>query len=99
MSHGAARLLFLPISAALLAGCAAAPTQQLESTQTAIGAAVDAGAAEHAAAELESALGKARLAQRWMAAGDYKPALWLVEQARVDAELAQMKAMARAARR
>ena len=100
MNNPAARLLSSMFSAALLlCGCATSPTGQLKSTETAIAAAAEAGASRLAAAELASAVEKARLAQRWMAAGDYKPALWLVEQARVDAELAQVKATARAARR
>ena len=48
---------------------------------------------EHAAADLKLAQDKLALGKRWIAAKDYQPALWLVEQAQVDAELAQMKAI------
>ncbi len=51
-----------------------------------------AGAAEHAPAELALATEKLALGKRWIAARDYEPAKWLVEQARVDAELASMRA-------
>lgn len=90
----------LAIAGALLAGCAAypAPTEQLGVSESAIAAALDAGAAEHAAADLKSAQEKVKLGKRWIAAKDYQPAGWLVEQARVDAELAGMKAMSAKAR-
>src|SRR5258708_29143486 len=52
---------------------------------------VDAGAEEHAPRELALAREKILLGERWIAAGDYRPAGWLVEQARVDAELAAAK--------
>jgi hypothetical protein len=83
-----------------LAGCAAypMPTEQLGISETAIRTALSAGAAEHAAADLKSAQDKLALGKRWIAAKDYQPALWLVEQAQVDAELAGMKAMSIRAR-
>jgi PBP1b-binding outer membrane lipoprotein LpoB len=88
------------LAALFLAGCAAnpAPTEQLARSEAAIAAALDAGAPELATAELESAQAKMKLAQRWIAAKDYKPARWLVEQAQVDAELAAMKAISAKAR-
>ena len=85
----------------LVAGCAAypAPTRQLDVSVLAIEAAVMAGAAEHAATDLKSAQDKLALGKRWIAAKDYQPALWLVEQAQVDAELAEMKAISAKARK
>jgi hypothetical protein len=85
----------------LLAGCAAypVPNEQLAISETAIAAALDAGAAEHASADLKLAQEKLALGKRWIAAKDYQPALWLVEQAHVDAELAQMKTMSAKARK
>jgi hypothetical protein len=85
----------------LVAGCAAypVPNEQLAISETAITAALEAGAAEHAAADLKLAQEKLALGKRWIAAKDYQPAIWLVEQAQVDAELAQMKAMSAKARK
>jgi hypothetical protein len=60
--------------------------------ERAIAQAAAAGAAEHAPAELALAQEKLALGKRWIAAHDYAPAKWLVEQAQVDAELAGMKA-------
>ena len=83
----------------VLAGCAAypVPNEQLAISESA--AALAAGAAEHAAPDLKLAQEKLALGKRWIAASDYRPALWLVEQAQVDAELAQMKAMSAKARK
>jgi hypothetical protein len=83
------------LAALLLAGCAVHPhpTEQLERSETAIAAALAAGAAELAPAELRSAQEKMNLSKRWLAARDYQPAHWLIEQAQVDAELAAMKAI------
>jgi len=67
--------------------------------ERAIAQAQAAGAAEHAPAELALAQEKLALGKRWIAARDYEPAKWLVEQARVDAELAGMKAGSAVARR
>jgi len=96
---------FLPglaLSLALAAGCAAypPPTEGLREARAAIARAVDAGAEQHAPRELAQAREKAALAERQIAARDYQPARWLVEQALADAELAAVKAAAaRAARR
>jgi hypothetical protein len=82
------------LAALILAGCTAypVPTQQLASSEAAIAVAFEAGAAELAPVDLESAQEKVKLARRWIAANDYQPARWLVEQGQVDAELAAMKA-------
>lgn len=94
------REIKLSLAALLAAGCAAypAPTDELGASETAIVAALDAGAAQHAASELKSAQEKMNLGKRWIAAKDYEPATWLIEQARVDAELARMKATSAKAR-
>ena len=85
----------------LVAGCAAypVPNQQIAISETAIAAALAAGAAEHAAADLNLAQEKLALGKRWIAAKDYQPAQWLVEQAHLDAELAEMKAISAKARK
>ena len=84
-----------------VAGCAAypVPNDQLAISEGAIAAALNAGATEHAGSDLQLAQEKLALGKRWIAAKDYQPALWLVEQAQVDAELAQMKAMSAKARK
>lgn len=88
-------MVTMALAAAMTAGCALNPypAQQLASAETAIAEARDAGAAELAPGEWRQAQDKMQLGKRWIAAQDYKPALWLVEQAQVDAELAAMKAM------
>lgn len=97
-----ARGLALLLVSALCAGCAAidsAPTAEFAHSERALAAADEAGAAALAPAELALARQKLALARRWIAANDYKPAGWLIEEARVDAELAAAKAItARAAR-
>lgn len=96
-------LLAFTMATALGAGCAtiySSSTADLERSEAALRAAHEAGAAEHASAELELARRKLSLARRCIEAGDLKPAGWLVEQARVDAEVAALKAIsARAMRR
>jgi hypothetical protein len=83
------------------AGCASHSvlSDQVRESHAAIARAVDAGAEEHAPRELALAREKILLGERWIAAGDYKPAQWLVEQARVDAELAAAKAAGASARK
>jgi hypothetical protein len=85
----------------LAVGCATLQSApNLAFSEAAVRAAKQAGAAELAPAELELATQKLALAKRWMAARDYEPASWLVEQARIDAELATLKAIsAKAARK
>ena len=80
--------------AALLpaAGCAHDPLAEREIALglESISAARNAGAASDPAVALAEE--KLRLAQRWIAARDVVPARWLAEQARVDAELARVRA-------
>lgn len=84
--------IVLSLMAAALCGCAVAPSRELALGERAIAQAQAAGAAEHAPAELALAQEKLALGKRWIAARDYGPAQWLVEQARVDAELASARA-------
>lgn len=82
--------------AVTLGGCASAPVEELEQA----GATVSlASRSDDASPELARANVKLALARRWVAASDYGPARWLVEQAQVDAELALAKAAAANAQR
>jgi hypothetical protein len=85
----------LASAAVMMAGCAIDPypAEQLAAAEAAIAEARGAGAQELAPGEWRRAQEKMQLGKRWIAAKDFKPALWLVEQAAVDAELATMKAM------
>jgi hypothetical protein len=96
---GGARTVPSWAAVAALCGCATAPMHDVMLGERAIAQAQAAGAAEHAPAELALAQEKLALGKRWIAARDYEPAKWLVEQARVDAELAAMKAASAVARR
>jgi hypothetical protein len=84
--------------AGVAAACShAPPTGELSLARTSVALAVthaDAGAAAVKRAE-----DKLALARRLMDAGDHGPALWLAEQAQVDAELAIARASASDARR
>jgi len=84
----------LIIAAAFAASCAteSPPAAQVAASEAAIAMAREAGAARHASPELALAEEKMQLSKRFMSAGDAKPARWLAEQARADAELAAMKA-------
>jgi hypothetical protein len=74
------------------AGCAASPpTRELVDAQTAIHMASHVSKG-NSSASLDRAVRKAALARQWMAAGDHRPARWLAEQARVDADLAAAQA-------
>ena len=90
----------LILSAALIAGCALhpAPIGELAAARATLDIAVLAGEGGPAAGEIPLARNKIALGERWIAAGDNGPALWLVEQAQVDAELAVMKAASARAR-
>jgi hypothetical protein len=79
----------------LVAGCAATsgPDRQLYEASGAIERAVQAGVSLPISADLSLARQKFALAHRLSEAQDYRPAVWLAEQAKVDAELAEMKAM------
>ena len=95
--------LGIPISAMaavlLAAGCGSAPPlRELGESRAAVIHAIAAGAEGAAPRELALAREKIRLGERWMHASDYTPARWLVEQARVDAELAEVKSAVAAQR-
>ena len=81
-------LIVIPL---LLAGCAIdpAPVNEIARTHAALES-VSRGSIA-ASYEVGLARDKVALAERWMAAGDQRPARWLVEQAQVDAELAAIR--------
>jgi hypothetical protein len=100
MDHRTPIRAALALCAVLTAGCAdLPPAEGLQASHAAVAHAEDAGAAQFAPRDLALAHEKLRLGERWIAAGDYKPARWLLEQARVDAELAALRAVAARARR
>lgn len=78
-----------------LTACASTnpPTQQLTETQTVINQAEQIGAGDYAPLELREAKRKLDEARRLYNNEDYKEATLIVEEARVDAELAQMKTL------
>jgi hypothetical protein len=84
-------------AALLLLPCACAinplPAEQLANSRAAVARAVAANAGDVAPEDLALAREKLRLAERWIAARDYKPARWLAEQAEVDARVASMRAV------
>ena len=81
----------------LAAGCGSAPPlRELGESRAAVIHAIAAGAERAAPRELALAREKIRLAERWMHASDNRSARWLLEQARVDAELAEAKSTAAA---
>jgi Domain of unknown function (DUF4398) len=98
-TNGGIRATLGMAAAAAVCGCASAPMHDVMLGERAIARAQAAGAAEHAPAELALAQEKLALGKRWIAARDFEPAKWLAEQARVDAELAGMKAASAVARR
>jgi hypothetical protein len=85
----------MALLAMAIAGCALNPypEQELATAAAAVNAAREADSARIPVPELRLAQAKLKLGQRWIDAKDYKPAVWLLEQAQVDAELASMKAM------
>jgi Domain of unknown function (DUF4398) len=85
----------MALSVAIVAGCAVDrnPELQFAAAETAIADARRSDAQALAPSELLRAQEKMELSRRMVAARDFRPALWLVEQAHVDAELATMKAM------
>ena len=92
---GGVRIVFSSMAATVaLGGCAVSPTHELLLGERAVARAQAAGAAEHAPVELALAQEKLALGKRWIESRDYEPAKWLAEQARVDAELAAMRAAA-----
>jgi predicted S18 family serine protease len=79
----------------LLAACGTTnpPTQKLTQTETVIGQAAQIGAGDYAPLELREARRKLDEARRAYDRKDYDQAARLAEQARVDAELAQIKTL------
>ena len=74
-------------------GSTNAPTQQLAETETVIRQAEQVGGDEYAPLELREARRKLEHAQNAMDDEDYEKAIRLAEQARIDAELAQIKTL------
>lgn len=84
----------------LLAGCAGnPPTAQYAVTQSAVNAAISAGATEFAAVEMQSAQDKLKQAEFAMHDKNYEEARRLAEQAEWDARVAERKAQAAKAER
>jgi hypothetical protein len=90
--HSTHCALALTVLLPAAAGCTHAPLAEREIVAglESISAARDAGATSDPAMALAEE--KLRLAQRWVAARDPVPARWLAQQARVDAELARVRA-------
>ena len=80
--------LLLAGAAMLLAACQSLPVEEVSRARAMVAGAALAGIGHPAAPELARSEQKVMLAQRWIDAGDYRPARWLAEQAEVDAELA-----------
>jgi predicted S18 family serine protease len=83
------------VMAILLSACASTnpPTQQLTQTETVISQAAQIGAADYAPLELREARRKLDEARRAYDRKDYEEAARFAEQARVDAELAQIRTL------
>jgi len=81
-------------AAAVMAGCASvpAPTEQVAVAKAAVANAAGAGGPEFASVEMRTAQEKLDGANQAMAAQDYERALWLADQAQVDAQLAVARA-------
>jgi Domain of unknown function (DUF4398) len=88
--HAAAALVAVLIAT----GCAStpAPSEQIAASSAAMTRAGIAGARELAPAEMRVAREKWVRLDAAMAAKDYRHALWLAQEAQVDAELAEVKA-------
>lgn len=82
--------------ALVVTGCAGmpAPTDQLAVSKAAVSNATSAGAPEFASSEMRMAQEKLDSANKAMVSEDHKQALWMAEQAQVDAQLATTKARA-----
>lgn len=93
------RFVVFAVAALAFAGCAGHPTatDSMAGAEVAL-AEASAIANGKASDDLDRALRKLAWARRWAAAGDHRPAVWLAEQARVDAELAAALAAAEVAR-
>ena len=95
-THSSLRIVaLLGVSALMAAGCSSMKTPATASvavSNAAVDNAVGAGGAEFAPVEMSSARNKIALANKAMAAKDYKLANDLAAQAQADAKLAQGKA-------
>lgn len=91
----------LAVASIWLVGCASKPlpVAEMAVSHAAVTQAANAGAAEFAPAEISAARDKMARAEVAMAAKDQTVALWLAEEALLDARLAEAKAEATRARR
>lgn len=80
--------LLLAGATVLLAACQSLPAEEVSRARAMVAGATLSSIAHPAAPEVARSQRKVALAQRWIDAGDYRPARWLAEQAEVDAELA-----------
>lgn len=89
------KILTAIVGVGLIAACGSTnpPTQQLTETRMVIEQAEQVGAQEYAPLEIRDAGIKLQLAREAVDAEDYEKAKRLLEHARVDAELAQAKAL------
>jgi hypothetical protein len=89
------KILPMIIGIGLIAACGSTnpPTQQLTETRMVIEQAEQVGAQEYAPLEFRNAGIKLEQARAASEAKEYEKAIRLAEQARVDAELAQVKAL------
>lgn len=89
------KILPMIVGIGLIAACGSTnpPTQQLTETRMVIEQAEQVGAEEYAPLELRNAGIKLEQARAASEAKEYEKAIRLAEQARVDAELAQVKAL------
>ena len=89
------KILPIMVGAGLIAACSSIspPTQQLTETRMIIEQAENVGAKEFAPLEIRDATLKLKQARELADKKEYKKAKLLLEHARVDAELAQAKAL------
>lgn len=89
------KILPMIVGIGLIAACGSTnpPTQQLTETRMVIEQAEQVGAEEYAPLELRNAGIKLEQARAASEAKEYEKAIRLAEQARVDAELAEVKAL------
>lgn len=89
------KILAMVVGVSFIAACASTnpPTQQLTETRMMIEQAEQDGAREYAPLEIRDAEIKLQQAYEAVDAEDYKKAIRFLEHARVDAELAQVKAV------
>lgn len=90
-----AKVILITIVAAFLSACGSTnpPTQKLTETHMVINQAEQIGAGDYAPLEIREARRKLDEARGAYDNKDYKEAAMLAEQARVDAELAQIKTL------